>query len=259
MLFARLLTRRASDCRLRRSQRRCGDRRSAAAWCRPPASRVPRRGVTCRRVDVQRTPPRMQRPSHLPPMSCLRHACNALAEAPTGFASSTTNSQLLSAPSTTTMQQNSPRSHGSSPRSTKPCRRQSLRLEEYDDPRHPVVAAAKTRIEELAAQRAALEDQRHQLASDRADKPQPHEIEALLASIPDLRPALAVYGPHDLADLFDAFNITVTYDKPAHTLELAATVTAELVPAPERLRPPRRRSQNSDIAGAGFEPATSGL
>ena len=131
-------------------------------------------------------------------------------------------------------------------------RRQSLRLEEHDDPSHPVVAAAKTRIEELAAQRAALEDERHKLASQRVHKPQPQEIEALLASLPDLRPALARYGPDDLADLFDAFNIAVTYDKPTHTLELAATVAAELVPPPERLRPPRRRSQNSDIAGAGF-------
>jgi hypothetical protein len=112
-------------------------------------------------------------------------------------------------------------------------------------PGHPVVAAAKPRIEELAAQRATLDDQRHQLASHRPDKPKPHEIEAMLASIPDLRPALARYGANDLADLFDAFDASVTYDKPTHTLELAATVTAELVPAPERLRPPRRRSQNS--------------
>jgi site-specific DNA recombinase len=138
-------------------------------------------------------------------------------------------------------------------------RRQSLRLEEHDDPGHPVVAAAKARIEELATQRAALDDQRHQLASHRPDQPRPHEIEAMLTAVPDLRPALARYGANDLADLFDAFNVSVTYDKPTHTLELAATVTAELVPAPERLRPPRRRSQNSDIAGAGFEPATSGL
>jgi hypothetical protein len=81
----------------------------------------------------------------------------------------------------------------------------------------------------------------------------------MLASIPDLRPALTRYGPVELADLFDAFDVTVTYDKPSHALELAATVTAELVPAPETLQPPRRRSQGSDIAGAGFEPATSGL
>jgi hypothetical protein len=81
----------------------------------------------------------------------------------------------------------------------------------------------------------------------------------LLASLPDLRPALARYGPAELADLFDAFDVTVTYSKPSHALELAATITSDLVPAPEKLQPPLRRSQGSDIAGAGFEPATSGL
>jgi hypothetical protein len=81
----------------------------------------------------------------------------------------------------------------------------------------------------------------------------------LLASLPDLRPALAGYGPVELADLFDTFDVTVTYNKPSHALELAATVTTELVPAPETLQPPRRRSQGSDIAGAGFEPANSGV
>ena len=138
-------------------------------------------------------------------------------------------------------------------------RRQALRLEEHDDPDHPVVAAAKARIEELAGRRAALDEQRRRLAARRSNAPQPQEIEALLASLPDLRPALARYGPAELADLFDAFDVTVTYDKPSHSLELAATITADLVPAPERLQPPRRRSQNSEIAGAGFEPATSGL
>ena len=138
-------------------------------------------------------------------------------------------------------------------------RRQALRLEEHDDPGHPVVAAAKARIEELANQRATLDDKRRELEPRRTDTPQPHEIEALLASLPDLRPALARSSPAELADLFDAFDVTVTYDKPSHSLELAATVTAALVPAPETLQPPHRRSQNCDIAGAGFEPATSGL
>ena len=96
--------------------------------------------------------------------------------------------------------------------------------------------------EELAAQRAAREDQRHQLVSRPPDKRNRTRSRPSLTSIPDLRPALARYDPDDLADLFGAFNITITYDKPSHTPELAATVTAELVPAPERLQPPRRRS-----------------
>jgi hypothetical protein len=103
--------------------------------------------------------------------------------------------------------------------------------------------ALRPRIEELAGQRSALGEQRRQLETHRSDTPQPHEIEALLAPIPDLRPALARYGPAELADLFDAFDVTIAYDKPSHSLELAATVTADLVPAPERLQPPRRRSQ----------------
>ena len=99
--------------------------------------------------------------------------------------------------------------------------------------------------EELAAQRAALEDQRHQLVSRPPDK------RNRTRSRPCSR-RFARYDPDDLADLFGAFNITVTYDKPSHTPELAATVTAELAPAPERLQPPRRRSQNCAIAGAGL-------
>jgi len=37
--------------------------------------------------------------------------------------------------------------------------RQTLRLEEHDDPNHPVVSLAKRRIEELAGRRTAIEDQ----------------------------------------------------------------------------------------------------
>ncbi|MFY9580960.1 MAG: hypothetical protein WAQ33_16730 [Gaiellaceae bacterium] len=49
-----------------------------------------------------------------------------------------------------------------------------------------------------------------------------------------MRPALARYGPVELADLFDAFDVSVTYDKPSHALELAATVT------PNSYRPQKR-------------------
>jgi hypothetical protein len=41
-------------------------------------------------------------------------------------------------------------------------------------------------------------------------------------------------GPLELADLFHAFDVSVTHDKLSHSLELAATVTAELVPAAEK-------------------------
>ena len=155
---------------------------------------------------------------------------------------------------TTAARRSSPQSSGSSPKST---RRSAGRRSAWKSTTIPTIPSSPPRrsdIEELAGQRAALDDQRRQLAAHRSNAPQPHEIEALLASVPDLRPALARYGPAELADLFDAFDVTVTYDKPSHSLELAATVTADLVPAPERLQPPRRRSQNCDIAGAGGTP-----
>jgi site-specific DNA recombinase len=137
--------------------------------------------------------------------------------------------------------------------------RQTLRLEEHDDPHHPVIAAAKKRIEALAHERAAIDEQLRQHTAQRPASATPQEIETMLAAIPDLRQALRRHSPEELSDLFDAFDVTVTYDKPNRSLELAATVTAELTTTPETPRPPRRRSQGSDIAGAGFEPATSGL
>ena len=51
-----------------------------------------------------------------------------------------------------------------------------------------------------------------------------------------------------------------TYDKTRQVLDLAATITPELLPAllNESDRP-EERSQDNGVAGAGFEPATFGL
>jgi hypothetical protein len=53
--------------------------------------------------------------------------------------------------------------------------------------------------------------------------------------------------------------VTATYDKPNRRLELAATLMPELVAQHEKSDRPRERSQDFEIAGAGFEPATFGL
>ncbi|MDX6718236.1 MAG: site-specific recombinase [Solirubrobacteraceae bacterium] len=81
----------------------------------------------------------------------------------------------------------------------------------------------------------------------------------MLDAIPDLRSTLHAAAPDELADLFDAFDVTAIYDKPNQTPELRATVTPELVPEDEKPRPSNTRSGISSIAGAGFEPATFGL
>src|SRR6476620_2477193 len=138
-------------------------------------------------------------------------------------------------------------------------RRQALRLEEHDDPDHPVVKLAKERIEELSSQRGAIELALDELERERPQGPKPEEIEAMLAGVPDLREALTEADGEELAELLDAFDVSVSYDKSAGKLELSAALTSDFIPAPEKKRPPGGRSRNSDIAGAGFEPATFGL
>jgi hypothetical protein len=93
-------------------------------------------------------------------------------------------------------------------------RRQALRLEEHDDPRHPIVAAAKLRIEELAVRRAAVDEAIEQLGSARPVGARPDEIEAMLDAVPDLRPALASADPERQADIFERFDVMAVYDKP---------------------------------------------
>ena len=81
----------------------------------------------------------------------------------------------------------------------------------------------------------------------------------MLDAIPDMRDALRTADETELAEIFDAFDVAATYDKPNARLELSATVTTELVTDQEKSDRPEGRSRDSVIAGAGFEPATFGL
>jgi len=137
--------------------------------------------------------------------------------------------------------------------------RQALRLEEHEDPEHPVVKLAKQRIEELSGKGGAISHALADLEGERPKGPSPEEIEAMLAGVPDLREALVMAEGEELAELLDAFDVDVSYDKPERKLELSASVTSDFIGPLEAQRPPDRRSLNSCIAGAGFEPATFGL
>jgi hypothetical protein len=137
--------------------------------------------------------------------------------------------------------------------------RQSLRLEEHENPQHPVVKLATQRIEELSGQADAIAAETASLDATRPEEPRPEEIEALLAEVPDLREALAQAEGEELIELLDAFDVAVSYDKSGGTLELSALLANDFVSSPDAKRPPGGRSQNSSIAGAGFEPATFGL
>jgi hypothetical protein len=137
--------------------------------------------------------------------------------------------------------------------------RQSLRLEEHDDPEHPVVKLATQRIEELSGKAKAITAQVAELEAGQPEEPRREDIEAILTEVPDLREVLAQAEGEELVELLDAFDVQVTYDKPNRTLEVSALLSSDFVSSPDAKRPPNGRSQDSSIAGAGFEPATFGL
>jgi hypothetical protein len=138
---------------------------------------------------------------------------------------------------------------------------QSLRLEEHEDPNHPVVVLASERIVELTTRKAAVTDALAALKTKRPAGHDPDEVLAMLDAVPDLRPALATATEEKLAAIFQAFDVEITYDRDQQTLKLAATITPELIPDfdPDENDRPEGRSQVNGIAGAGFEPATFGL
>jgi site-specific DNA recombinase len=139
-------------------------------------------------------------------------------------------------------------------------RAQTLRLEEHEDPNHPIVALASERIVELSTRKAAVTDRLAALKAQRPAGHHPDEIAAILDAVPDLRPTIATATEEELAEIFRTFDVEIAYDKDRQVLNLAATITPELVPdlANENDRP-EGRSWDNEVAGAGFEPATFGL
>ena len=78
--------------------------------------------------------------------------------------------------------------------------------------------------------------------------------------LPDLRPALDRYSDEELAELFDALDLEARYNHHEKTLKLSVAVLPELAELLGSERPAERAGRSkSPIAGAGFEPATSGL
>jgi site-specific DNA recombinase len=135
---------------------------------------------------------------------------------------------------------------------------QALRLEEHEDPAHPVVMLATERVEELSVRKSSVTAAIEALKAKRPAGHHPDEITAMLDTVPDLRKALKAADDQELADIFAAFDVTVSYDKASQKLDIAATITPELLPQndPDRSQ---ERSRVLEVAGAGFEPATFGL
>jgi site-specific DNA recombinase len=130
-------------------------------------------------------------------------------------------------------------------------RRPALRLEEHDDPEHPVVKLAKERIEDLGAKAEAIGSGLEELECVEREGPTAAEIEAMLGKVPDLREAMKDAEGEDLVELLDAFDVTVSYYKPSRRLELSAAIESNLLADDKPTVPAgRAQSQGSDIAGA---------
>jgi hypothetical protein len=108
---------------------------------------------------------------------------------------------------------------------------------------------ATERIEELSARKGGITTAIDVLKTKRPAGHHPDEIAAMLDAVPDLRKALKTASPERLADIFAAFDVTVSYDKARQQLDLAATVTPELLPQNDRDRS-GERSRVLEVAGA---------
>ena len=137
--------------------------------------------------------------------------------------------------------------------------RQSLRLEEHDDPNHPVVALAKQRIIQLSTRRKTVEEAIRATEAHQAQNLEADEIEATLEAIPDLRDTLKSPTADELAQILDVFDVIASYDKPNRALTLSAILKPEPTDILKGPRPPNGGRGNLQVAGAGFEPATFGL
>ncbi|HEY2766714.1 MAG TPA: hypothetical protein VGI76_00545 [Solirubrobacteraceae bacterium] len=79
-------------------------------------------------------------------------------------------------------------------------RAQTLRLEEHNDPTHPVVALAEQRIVELSTRKSAVTDAMEALKDKRPAGHDPDEILAMLDSMPDLRQTIKAATEAELAE-----------------------------------------------------------
>ena len=83
-----------------------------------------------------------------------------------------------------------------------------------------------------------------------------------LARLPDLSKALRDAPPAIKRQVFASFELQIAYDKAQRRVELTATVSEAVADAfenAEALLAGGSEVVVRDIAGAGFEPATSGL
>jgi DNA repair exonuclease SbcCD ATPase subunit len=116
------------------------------------------------------------------------------------------------------------------------------------------------RIAELRGEKQALEDAVAEIGAENQEA-EDEELTAQLARLPDLAQALREAPPAIKRQVFTSFDLQIAYDKVKRRVELTATVAEAVADAFENakaLQAERSSVVPTDIAGAGFEPATSG-
>ena len=117
------------------------------------------------------------------------------------------------------------------------------------------------RIAELRGEKEALEEALAGLGAEQAEA-EDEALNAQLARLPDLTEALREASPAIKRQVFESFDLRIAYDKVERRVELSATVSEAVADAFENAKALQTKGSSvvvTDIAGAGFEPATSGL
>jgi hypothetical protein len=139
-------------------------------------------------------------------------------------------------------------------------RRIKLQVQALEDGIEPELVAS--RITELRDQHAAMTAALTALGPAEVAEDDDEALTARLARIPDLTQAFR-RAPIDVKrQTLDAFDIQIAYDKAEGRIEISATISEAVAVALENekaLREEGLRVTTSEVAGAGFEPATFGL
>ena len=122
------------------------------------------------------------------------------------------------------------------------------------------------RINEIQTKRREYEDALLDLDAEEVSIKDIDAACELLQNLPDLKESLRAAPPELLRQVFDAFRLTVEVDRGAGTMSVRAFISSALSKADSLenmsqlgIGQEEQAVSNSFIAGAGFEPATSGL
>ena len=134
-----------------------------------------------------------------------------------------------------------------------------MQVQALEDGIAPDVVTA--RITELKADRQAAEQTLAELDPQEAEAEDAF-LHERLARIPNVAQPLREASPEVKRQTFEAFGLRVEFDKAQRRIEISAAVTEAVADAFENTKALQSQGFQvtaSDIAGAGFEPATFGL